>query len=353
MSALMGVGTAVLASIPSPPPEFSKFSLGPLTIHAYALCILVGIVVAMWMTNKRWIAKGGPEDVIWDICIWAIPFGIVGGRLYHVLITDPDYYFGLNGQSEHWSEIPQIWAGGLGIMGAISLGSLGAWIACRRAGVRLPAFLDAVAPGVLLAQAFGRWGNWFNQELFGAPTTLPWGLEIDADSYNFPPGLPPGTLFQPTFLYESLWNVAGVLLLLALDRKFKLRRGSMFWSYLIWYGTGRIIMETMRIDAADTIVILGIGLRVHMWLAIGMVILGTVGLIYVLVKLRPQPDPGVYLEGREPASEAKDPAETPAAGLTQESATDPEGKNGSVQMKQSADPETKTDSEEGSAKNDN
>ncbi len=321
MSSMLMAGANVLASIPSPPAEFSKFSIGPLTIHAYALCILTGIVVAMWMTNKRWLAKGGPAEVVWDICIWAIPFGIVGGRLYHVLVTDPEYYFGLNGQSAHWSEIPQIWAGGLGIMGAISLGSLGAWIACRRAGVRLPAFLDAVAPGVLLAQAFGRWGNWFNQELFGEPTTLPWGLEIDPNSYNFPPGLPAGTLFQPTFLYESLWNVAGVVLLLALDRKFKLRRCSMFWSYLIWYGIGRIIMETMRIDAADIIVILGIGLRVHMWLAIAMVIMGTVGLIYVLVKLRPQPDPGVYLPGREPADTTSSNVATDAA-ATPETSTE-------------------------------
>ncbi len=297
----LAAGTQILASIPSPPAEFSKFSLGPLTIHAYALCIMLGIVVAMWLTARRWRAKGGPEEVVWDICIWAIPFGIVGGRLYHVLFTDPEYYFGLNGQLAHFSEIPQIWAGGLGIMGAISLGTVGAWIACRRAGVRLTAFLDAAVPGVLLAQAFGRWGNWFNQELFGAPTTLPWGLEIDPNSYNFPAGVPAGTLFHPTFLYESLWNVAGVLLLLALDRKFKLRRGAMFFSYLIWYGIGRSFMETLRIDAVDVITIIGIGLRVHMWLAIAMVIFGAAGLAFVLTRLRPLGDPGVYLPGRAPA----------------------------------------------------
>ncbi len=323
MMPLLFAGTNVLVSIPSPPPEFSKFSIGPLTIHAYAICIMIGIVAAMWIAARRWKAKGGPDEVIWDICIWAIPFGIVGGRLYHVLITDPEYYFGLGGQTAHLAEIPQIWAGGLGIMGAISLGALGAWIACRRAGVRLSAFLDAAAPGVLLAQAFGRWGNWFNQELFGAPTTLPWGLQIDPNSYNFPPGLPADTLFQPTFLYESMWNVAGVLLLLALDRKFKLRRGAMFWAYIAWYGIGRTIMETMRIDAADTIYILGIGLRVHMWLAIAMIIMGTIGMIIVLTRLRPLPDVGVYLKGREPkvksveATGAQDPdpqaVESPAS----------------------------------------
>ncbi|GAA4370833.1 prolipoprotein diacylglyceryl transferase [Paeniglutamicibacter cryotolerans] len=291
------------ASIPSPPPQFAQFHIGPLTIHAYALCILAGIVVAMWMTSRRWNRRGAPAEAVWDICIWAIPFGIVGGRLYHVLITDPEYYFGLNGMQAHWSEIPQIWAGGLGIMGAVSLGALGAWIGCRRAGVRLSAFADAAAPGVLLAQAFGRWGNWFNQELFGTPTTLPWGLQIDYTSHNFPPGLPPGTLFQPTFLYESLWNLAGVGLLLLLDRKFKLHRGSMFWSYVIWYGIGRTLMETMRIDPAEIINILGIGLRVHMWLAIGLVIMGLIGLLYVLIRLRPQPDPGIYLPGRAPVEE--------------------------------------------------
>lgn len=326
MMPLLSAGTKVLTSIPSPPPEFSKFSIGPLTIHAYAICIMIGIVAAMWIAARRWKAKGGPDEVIWDICIWAIPFGIIGGRLYHVLITDPEYYFGLGGQTAHLSEIPQIWAGGLGIMGAISLGALGAWIACRRAGVRLSAFLDAAAPGVLLAQAFGRWGNWFNQELFGAPTTLPWGLQIDPNSYNFPPGLPADTLFQPTFLYESMWNVVGVLLLLALDRKFSLRRGAMFWAYIAWYGIGRTIMETMRIDAADTINILGIGLRVHMWLAIVMILMGTVGLVFVLTRLRPLPDVGVYLKGRKPKAAPVDAAGSTVTGSTStdtQVATDP------------------------------
>lgn len=338
MMPLLNTGANVLASIPSPPPEFSKFSIGPLTIHAYAICIMIGIVAAMWITARRWKAKGGPDEVVWDICIWAIPFGIIGGRLYHVLITDPEYYFGLAGQSAHLSEIPQIWAGGLGIMGAISLGALGAWIACRRAGVRLSAFLDAAAPGVLLAQAFGRWGNWFNQELFGSPTTLPWGLQIDPNSYNFPPGYPADTLFQPTFLYESLWNVAGVLLLLALDRKFKLRRGAMFWAYILWYGMGRTIMETMRIDAADTITILGIGLRVHMWLAIAMIIMGAIGLVFVLTRLRPLPDVGVYLLGREPKPESD---ETTGAQLTDPQATKSTADPDTVKPADAAKPPTK------------
>ena len=294
----------ISAAIPSPPIEWSRFTLGPLTIHAYALCILVGIVLALWLTGRRLRARGGTSDTLWDIAIWAIPFGIVGGRLYHVLITDPMYYFGLGGGPAHLAEIPQLWLGGLGIMGAVALGAVGAWIGCRRIGIRLSAFADAAAPGVLLAQAAGRWGNWFNQELFGSPTTLPWGLEIDPDSYNFPAGLPADTLFHPTFLYESLWNVAGVILLLALDRKYKLRRGAMFACYVIWYGIGRTIMESFRIDPAEVISLGPLDLRIHQLLAILLVIGGVIGLAYSLGRLRSEHQDTIYLPGREPVAEA-------------------------------------------------
>ncbi|MGO2052005.1 prolipoprotein diacylglyceryl transferase [Glutamicibacter sp. 287] len=291
-------------SIPSPPEEFSKLSLGPLTIHAYALCILLGIVLALWLTGRRMRARGGDSDMLWDIVIWAIPFGIVGGRLYHVLITDPMYYFGLGGQQSHFAEIPQLWLGGLGIMGAVSLGIVGAWIGCRRTGVRLSAFIDAVAPGVLLAQAVGRWGNWFNQELFGAPTTLPWGLEIDPEHYNFPASLPAETLFHPTFLYESLWNLLGVVVLLALDKKFALRRTALFCCYVIWYGIGRTFTESLRLDAAEIISIGPLSLRIHQWLAIALVVFGSLALAYVLAKLRGEGKDSLFLPGREPAARA-------------------------------------------------
>lgn len=303
MSFAAQLALAVPASIPSPPAEFSKFSIGPLTIHAYALCILLGILVALWLTNKRMQARGGDSDMLWDIAIWAIPFGIVGGRLYHVLITDPMYYFGLGEQQAHVAEIPQLWLGGLGIMGAVSLGALGAWIGCRRTSVRLSAFVDAAAPGLLIAQGIGRWGNWFNQELFGSPTTLPWGLQIDPNSYNFPAGLPADTLFHPTFLYESLWNVAGALVLIALDRKFKLRRGALFCCYMIWYGIGRTFTESLRLDPAEIIHIGPLGLRVHQWLAIALVIAGAIALSLVLAKLRGQNVNPFFLPGREPKAE--------------------------------------------------
>lgn len=309
MSLVSQLALAVPASIPSPPSEFSKFSVGPLTIHAYALCILLGILIALWLTNKRMQARGGNSDMLWDIAIWAIPFGIVGGRLYHVLITDPMYYFGLGGQKAHWAEIPQLWLGGLGIMGAVSLGALGAWIGCRRAGVRLSAFADAAAPGLLIAQGIGRWGNWFNQELFGSPTTLPWGLEIDPNSYNFPAGLPADTLFHPTFLYESLWNVLGALVLIGLDRQFKLRRGALFCCYMIWYGIGRTFTESLRLDPAEIIHIGPVGLRVHQWLAIALVIAGAIALSFVLAKLRGQHVDPFFRPGHEPKEELAAEAE--------------------------------------------
>ena len=258
------------ASIPSP--DWSGFDIplpwGALRIHAYALCILAGIIAGLWLTSVRWARRGAPEGSVWDIAIWAIPFGIIGGRLYHVF-SSPDAYFGpgFDGTGD-LSLIPQIQRGGLGIWGAVVLGAVGAWIGCRRAGVKLSAFLDAAAPGLLLAQAIGRWGNYFNQELFGGPTTLPWGLQIDSDNPNFPAGMPADTLFHPTFLYESLWNLAGVLILLALDRKFNFRRGRLFCLYAMYYTLGRVWIEAMRIDDAEQISLFGITTRLNVWTSI-------------------------------------------------------------------------------------
>ncbi|MDK1361159.1 prolipoprotein diacylglyceryl transferase [Arthrobacter sp. zg-Y1219] len=287
------------ASIPSPPADFSSFSLGPLTIHAYALCILAGIVLALWMTSVRWRRRGLPEEAVWDIAIWAIPFGIIGGRLYHV-ISSPDAYFGVNGDL---SLIPQIWRGGLGIWGAVALGAVGAWIGCRRAGIKLSTFADVGAPGLLLAQAVGRWGNWFNQELFGAPTEVAWGLEIDANNPNFPDGTAPGTLFHPTFLYESLWCLAGVALLLALDKRFRLRGGRLFWLYAAYYTLGRLWIEILRIDDAEMITLFGVTQRLNVWTSIGIFVFSVAMFIYLTFRARKGPEASFYLPGREPAAE--------------------------------------------------
>lgn len=293
----------VPASIPSP--DWSGFDIplpwGSLRIHAYALCILAGIIVGLWLTSVRWAKRGAPEGSLWDIVIWAIPFGIIGGRLYHV-VSSPDAYFGpgFDGTGD-LSLIPQIQRGGLGIWGAVVLGAFGAWIGCRRAGVKLTAFLDAAAPGLLLAQAVGRWGNYFNQELFGGPTTLPWGLQVDADNANFPSGYAADTLFHPTFLYESLWNIAGVLILLALDRRFHFRRGRLFWLYAMYYTLGRVWIEAMRIDDAEQISLFGITTRLNVWTSI-FVFVAALAVFIVLGLRKKADDENVYLPGREPAT---------------------------------------------------
>jgi prolipoprotein diacylglyceryl transferase len=295
------------ASIPSP--DWSGFDIplpwGSLRIHAYALCILLGIIVGLWLTSVRWARRGAPEGSVWDIAVWAIPFGIIGGRLYHV-VSSPDAYFGpgFDGTGD-LSLIPQIQRGGLGIWGAVLLGAVGAWIGCRKAGVKLSSFVDAAAPGLLLAQAIGRWGNYFNQELFGGPTTLPWGLQIDADNPNFPPGMAAETLFHPTFLYESLWNLAGVAILLLLDRKFNFRRGRLFCLYAVYYTLGRVWIEAMRIDDAEQISLFGITTRLNVWTSI-FVLLGALAAFIILgLRKRREPDT-VYLPGHEPAATESD-----------------------------------------------
>ena len=279
------------AALPSP--QVSSIHLGFLTIHFYALCILVGMALAMWLTLRRWRQRGQDPDVLWDIVFWAVLAGIVGARAYHVLITDPAGYFGPGADP---LDVFRIWEGGIGIMGAVLFGAGAAWIVSRRHGLSLTVFADALAPGLLLAQAVGRWGNWFNQELFGRPTTLPWGLEISPASPNFPPGLPAGTLFHPTFLYESLWDLLGVALLLVADRRLRLRAGQLFTLYMVFYGLGRLTIELfLRADPA----LMVLGVRVHVWTSLLIVLAGAV-LFLVL--------------GRRSRTEAGDSAHAPAAG---------------------------------------
>jgi prolipoprotein diacylglyceryl transferase len=254
--------TALSAVLPAaiPSPSQGVWHLGIFPVRAYALAILSGIAVAMWISRRRWAERGGDPDTVLEVCFWAVPFGIIGGRLYHV-ISSPEAYFGAGG---HPIRALYIWQGGLGIWGAIALGAVGAWIGCKRQGVKFAPFCDALAPGLLVAQAIGRLGNWFNQELFGAPTTLPWGLRIDPTSPGFPAGYPADTLFHPTFLYELLWNLAAAALLIYLDRRYRLGHGRAFWLYVVLYTTGRLWIELLRIDPAEHI----LGLRLNVWTSI-------------------------------------------------------------------------------------
>jgi prolipoprotein diacylglyceryl transferase len=238
-----------------PSPSQGVWNLGPVPIRAYALCILAGIVVAVWWTRRRWAARGGDPEVILDVVLWAVPFGIVGGRLYH-LITDPELYF-TKGQQP--IRALYIWDGGLGIWGAVALGAVGAWIGCRRHGLALADFADAAAPGLVLAQGIGRWGNYFNQELYGGPTTLPWALQIDPA--HRPLDTPNIGLYQPTFLYESLWDIGVAVLLVWAGRRYALRGGRLFALYAAAYTVGRAWVEALRVDHANHF----LGLRLNDW----------------------------------------------------------------------------------------
>jgi prolipoprotein diacylglyceryl transferase len=284
-SALNGV----LASIPSP--QVSYIDLGPLRIHFYALCIIAGIIAAVLLTNWRLTKRGAEPWVVIDISLIAVPLAIIGARIYHVL-THPGFYFGPG--TDIWA-VFRIWEGGIAIYGALIGGAIGAYLGCRWTGIRFWTFADALAPGLLLAQAMGRFGNWFNQELFGLPTDLPWGLEIDDDiAQQLAPGLAPGTLFHPTFLYEVIWNTLGVLFLLWVGKRFTLQWGRLFGLYLVWYSAGRIVWESIRIDPSEII----LGLRSNVWAAIFGVILG-LAIFFIQKRRHPGYEPSPYVPGRE------------------------------------------------------
>ncbi|MGW5719051.1 prolipoprotein diacylglyceryl transferase [Amycolatopsis sp. NPDC003865] len=261
--------SAYLATIPSP--DQGVWHLGPIPVRAYALCIIAGIIVAIWWGERRWVARGGTKGTVIDVAVFAVPFGLVGGRVYHV-ITDPELYF-TEGKNP-WKAFA-IWDGGLGIWGAIALGAVGALIACRRKGIPLPAMADAIAPGIVVAQAIGRIGNYFNQELYGAHTDLPWGLEVyqrfnPEDPDNLLNGVATGHIplpespVHPTFLYELIWNLLVALLVVWADRRFKLGHGRAFALYVAGYTVGRGWIEMMRTDTANHI----LGLRVNVWTSI-------------------------------------------------------------------------------------
>ena len=307
--------TTYLAYIPSPPQ--GVWHLWVIPVRAYALFIIVGIIVALILGDRRWVARGGQPGVIYDIALWAVPFGLIGGRLYHVM-TDWRTYFSDDGAG--LAGALRIWDGGLGIWGAVALGGVGAWIGCRQKGIPLPAFGDAIAPGIVLAQAIGRLGNYFNQELYGRPTTLPWGLEVyerrDAsgalDSLN---GVSTGQLvgiFHPTFLYELLWNVLIFAALIYIDRRFKIGHGRLFAMYVAGYCFGRFWIELMRSDVATHIA----GIRVNSFTST-FVFIGAV--VYIMVAPKGREDPA-SLAGK-PEVEEEDEVEAFAKELTAVAAT--------------------------------
>lgn len=319
-------------SIPSPPAEWQYFDLTAwlqatfgwdlpfvFRIHAYAVLILLGIVLATIWVNSRLKARGAESGVVLDVIIWAVPLGLVGARAWHVATHLGDYFYA---GGNPWNPMEPgsvwaIWEGGNAIFGSLIGGAIGAYIGCRLAGLRFWTFADALAPAMLLAQATGRLGNYFNHELFGQPTDLPWGLEIEATNPAIPVGLPEGTLFHPTFLYEMIWNVVGIVFLLTMERQFRLVKKTFFgitvpvpvgdaqprlqwgkvWAlYMIWYGVGRFYFEAIRVDPSDVI----FGLRSNQWGAILAIVLGIV-LFLVQRRRHPGIEPGAYMPGREPA----------------------------------------------------
>jgi len=269
---LTPLATTVVASIPSP--SFHTLEIGPLTLRMYGLCIALGVIAAVVISSKRWEARGGNPDDIGTIALWAVPAGVIGARLYHVA-TDWKTY------RDDWGAAFNITQGGLGIPGGILLGVLVGVIVVKKKGLPVAPLLDVVAPAIPVAQAIGRLGNWFNQEVFGRPTTLPWGLEIDAA--NRPIGYEQFTTFHPTFLYEGLWNLAVAGLLIWIDRSRKLRPGELFAGYVLGYGIGRLWVEELRIDHASLIW----GVRVNIWMS-AILIIGSITYI-VISRRRPAP----------------------------------------------------------------
>ena len=314
----------IFDSIPSP--TISSFQLGPFVIHFYALFILTGIVLATVITARRMKARGMESGLAVDIAIWAVPFGIIGGRLFHVFTHVNDYF----GEGKDWTSMFRLWEGGLAIYGALIFGVVGAYIGSQvdikignlkieSAGIRFLSFADALVPGLLIAQALGRWGNYFNNELFGSPTDLPWGLEIGWANPNYPLGLPEGLLFHPTFLYESIWSLIGAGVLVLLERRFNLRWGRMFAMYLMWYSLGRFFVESIRLDPSDIF----FGLRTNQWSALLAFLAG-----FALLMIQRARHTGIETTGYLPGKSAKPTPNKP-----------PKNKASDVELENTSDPE--------------
>jgi prolipoprotein diacylglyceryl transferase len=254
-----------LASIPSP--SSGDIDLGPIEIHAYGLMLLLGILAATWLTGIRWTRRGGDWDLVYRVAMWGVLGGIVGARAYHVVTS-------WSTVDDEWWEPFAVWQGGLGVWGGILGGVIAGAIVVRRAGESVLAFMDTSAPGLLLAQAIGRWGNWFNQELFGDPTDLPWALEID--EVNRPAGFEEFATFHPTFLYEFGWNLLGVAVLLLVDRRFRIRPPGLFALYVAWYTFGRFFEELLRIDPSHEF----LGLRLNAYVSIVLFVLAVAAFVW-------------------------------------------------------------------------
>lgn len=307
------VTAPALLPLAIPSPAEGVWYLGPVPIRGYALAIILGIVVAIWIGEKRWQARGGRPGDVQDLAVWAVPFGIVGARLYHV-ITDRSLYFG---EGRDPVSALYVWQGGLGIWGGVALGALGVVIGARVKGIRLWPILDAMAPGLLVGQAIGRWGNWFNQELFGGPTDLPWALRV-SDETARAAGFDAGTTFHPTFLYEFVWNLAAFALVVYLDRRLRLGHGRVVALYVMTYTAGRGWIENLRIDPVELDDVGG--LRLNVWVSIVCFVLAAAFFVWQ-GRRRPGREEQVYLAGREPVDAT--PAEGPVADRVKDPAEDP------------------------------
>ncbi|MBL8775121.1 MAG: prolipoprotein diacylglyceryl transferase [Acidimicrobiales bacterium] len=283
---------ALLAAIPSP--SSNEIVLGPLHLRAYGLMIALGVIAAVELARRRWRARGHDPDEISGMALWAVPAGLIGARLYHVM-TDWQRFEG------RWIDAVKVWEGGLGIPGGIALGALAGVLYARHKKMPLGDLADTVAPALPLAQAIGRLGNWFNQELFGGPTSLPWGLEIDVA--HRPDRYLATETFHPTFLYEGLWNLALMTLLILIDRKRVLRPGSLFWVYVGGYFTGRLWVEAMRIDPASLIW----GVRVNIWMSL-VAIVFSVTVVAIRGRRRPEDDAVAEEQDASAADEADETA---------------------------------------------
>jgi prolipoprotein diacylglyceryl transferase len=288
---------SALAAIPSPPN--GVYHAGPLTLHMYGVMLLIAIAACVWLTGVRWVRFGGEWDLVYRVAIWGVIAGIVGARLYHVITSWHDT------SHEGWYWPLAVWKGGLGVWGGILFGVLtGAWIV-RRSGNSVRLFMDAVAPGLLLAQAIGRWGNWWNQELYGKHTTLPWGLEIH--------GKGAANTYHPTFLYEFLWNLGAFAFVIWADRKFRLGHGRVMALYVMAYTAGRVWIEMLRIDNVELKDVFGV--RFNVWTSI---VLFVAAAAYFVISSRRHPgrEEDVYLPGRGPEDEESPSGDRPAGGVS-------------------------------------